>query len=195
MYTSFIHHLHIIYTSFIHHLYIIYITLYHGIQCYYIKWLVESHFPMGFGAAEDAFRHHRLWPQRRFPGGHDFSPFILVVYGATWIYLQVSSFQKMENTGIVIDCVLRGRSRKQWTTSCKRFFEGEVHLKLSNATPWQSTPYGAFFERPRKFICKKCIPKCGWMFWREHAIPCIFFLLYYNCINWRYQQYTMYSEV
>ena len=50
---------------------------------------------MGFGAAEDAFRHHRLWPQRRFPGGHDFSPFILVVYGATWIYLQVSS----ENNG------------------------------------------------------------------------------------------------
>jgi hypothetical protein len=67
--------------------------------------------------------------------------------------------KKMENTGIVIVCVLRGRSRKQWTTSCKRFYEGEVHLKLSNATPWQSTPYGAFFERPRKIHLQKMDPQ------------------------------------
>jgi hypothetical protein len=34
---------------------------------------------------------------------------------------------------------------------------------------------GHFSNVLGKFICKKWIPKCGWMFWREHAITCITF--------------------
>ena len=127
--------------------------------------------------AEDAFRHHRLWPQRRFPGQ---IPWFFTIYiSCLWcLHMDLSSIfflKKMENTGIVIVCVLRGRSRKQWT-SCKRFYEGEVHLKLSKHVFFclrtSKTSHGTIQCNAvtvnltghfscRKFICKNGSPNVG----------------------------------